>query len=102
MFKRLHDLKRETVTLIFEGEQIEASEGDSVAAALLAAGIEDFRRSPVSGAVRGPHCLMGTCFECLIEIDGVANRQACLVPVTPGMVVRRQEGLPVLEVGHDE
>ena len=79
MFKRLHDLKRETVTLIFEGEQIEASEGDSVAAALLAAGIEDFRRSPVSGAARGPRSAP-----------------------TPGMVVRRQEGLPVLEVGHDE
>ena len=37
---------------------------------------------------------MGVCFECLVEIDGVPNQQACLVPVSEGMSVRRQEGAP--------
>jgi predicted molibdopterin-dependent oxidoreductase YjgC len=37
--------------------------------------------------------MMGVCFECLMEIDGVANRQACLVPVTEGMQIRRQHGV---------
>ena len=36
--------------------------------------------------------MMGVCFECLVEIDGVANRQACLVAVEAGMKIRSQEG----------
>jgi D-hydroxyproline dehydrogenase subunit gamma len=36
--------------------------------------------------------MMGICFECLMEIDGVGNRQACLTPITEGMRVRRQQG----------
>ena len=63
-----------------------------MAAALLAAGVTRFRSTPVSGAPRAPYCMMGVCFEWLLEIDGVANRQACLVPVEPGMKIRSQEG----------
>jgi len=47
---------------------------------------------------------MGVCFECLIEIDGMPNRQACLTPVREGMVVRRQQGasaLALLKEGED-
>jgi hypothetical protein len=36
--------------------------------------------------------MIGVCFDCLAEIDGVANRQACLVPVTPGMRIEPQVG----------
>jgi predicted molibdopterin-dependent oxidoreductase YjgC len=36
--------------------------------------------------------MMGVCFECLMEIDGVGNRQACLTPVAAGMRVQRQRG----------
>jgi len=42
----------------------------SVAAALLASGVRRFRATPVSNAPRGPYCMMGACFECLVEIDG--------------------------------
>ena len=76
----------------FEGQPIDAAEGDSVAAALLAAGIVHLRDTPVSAAPRGPWCLMGVCFDCLVEIDGMPNRQACLVPVAEGMQVRRMRG----------
>ncbi len=69
-----------------------ASRGDSVAAALLAAGQLHFRSTAVSGACRGPFCMMGTCFECLLEIDGKANRQGCLAEVCEGMSVRRMHG----------
>ena len=37
-----------------------------------------------------PYCLMGVCFECLMEIDGEPDVQSCLVTVREGMVVRRQ------------
>jgi predicted molibdopterin-dependent oxidoreductase YjgC len=34
--------------------------------------------------------MMGVCFDCLVEIDGVANRQACMIEVREGMQVKRQ------------
>jgi predicted molibdopterin-dependent oxidoreductase YjgC len=36
--------------------------------------------------------MMGVCFDCLVEIDGFGNRQACLTPIAEGMQVRRQSG----------
>ena len=76
------------------GQVIEARAGDSVATALLMAGIDSTRDTAVSGDARAPYCMMGVCFECLVEIDGVPNQQACLVPVSEGMSVRRQQGAP--------
>lgn len=73
--------------------------GCSVAAALLANGVSTFRTTPVSGAPRAPYCMMGACFDCLVEIDGQPNRQSCLVAVTEGMQVRTQAGLRSLDCG---
>jgi D-hydroxyproline dehydrogenase subunit gamma len=92
MFRRAPDCIRNQVTFTFDGTPIVASAGDSVAAALLAAGIRACRTTPVSGAPRGPYCMMGVCFECLVRIDGVGNRQGCLVPVQDGMKVETQKG----------
>ena len=36
--------------------------------------------------------MMGICFDCLAEIDGVPNRQACMVTVVPGMRIAPQQG----------
>ena len=70
--------------LIVNDQPIAVAEGDTVAAALLASGRWTFRRDQ-DGAARGPFCLMGVCQECLVEIDGVPNRRACLLPVAQGM-----------------
>jgi predicted molibdopterin-dependent oxidoreductase YjgC len=78
--------------LSVDGRPIEAHEGDTVAAALLAVGIIAFRTTPVSGSPRGPLCMMGVCFECLVTIDGTGSRQACMTPVRAGMVVETQHG----------
>ena len=91
MFRRL-DPTGAAVRFSYEGRDIEARSGDSVAAALLSAGVTDLRATPVSGALRAPFCMMGVCFDCLVEIDGVGNRQACLTLVAEGMQVRRQRG----------
>jgi D-hydroxyproline dehydrogenase subunit gamma len=80
------------VAIEFNGLPLAVPGQGSVAAALLAAGALRFRSTPVSGAPRAPYCMMGVCFECLLEIDGVANRQACLVQIQPGMKIRSQEG----------
>ncbi|KAA0020691.1 (2Fe-2S)-binding protein [Salinicola corii] len=81
-----------TVTIEYEGRKLIARAGDTVAAALLASGIDRFRTTPVSQSPRGPWCMMGACFDCLLEIDGVPNRQGCQVTVVEGMTVRSQQG----------
>jgi D-hydroxyproline dehydrogenase subunit gamma len=91
MFQRLCE-PQDPVSFDFEGETVTAESGDTVAAALLAHGIGHTRRAVVSGSPRAPYCLIGACFECLVEIDGRPNRQACLTPVCAGMRVRRQDG----------
>ncbi|PBB24478.1 (2Fe-2S)-binding protein [Mesorhizobium sp. WSM4307] len=91
MFRRLRtdDL---SATIFLDGRPVQCRPGDSVAAALLAAGVDRFRTTPVSGADRMPYCMIGNCFDCLVEIDGQADRQACLVPTADGMQVRSQLG----------
>jgi D-hydroxyproline dehydrogenase subunit gamma len=92
MFNRTVDVSSDKVTVTVDGDAIEAREGEMVAAAMLAAGILQFRTTPVSGAPRGPLCMMGVCFECLVTIDGTGSRQACLTPVRGGMKIETQRG----------
>ena len=91
-FRRLEESAGAPVRLTVEGEAVTARAGETVAEALLAAGYPAFRETPVSGTARGPFCMMGACFDCLVEIDGRPNRQACMTPVAEGMTVRRMAG----------
>lgn len=72
----------------FEGLEIGGFEGETVAGALLAAGIRTLRRAEISGDPRGLFCGMGVCFECRMMIDGQPNTRACMTTVRPGMRVR--------------
>ena len=95
MFKQHSFLNGKTVTVEFEGRVLEVPEGTTVAAAVLChGGGTHTRLSPVSGQERAPYCFMGVCHECLVEIDGIPNQQACLIEVKAGMKIRRQLGLP--------
>lgn len=76
------------VNVMFDGTALSLPRGANLAAALLAAGVDVFRDTPVSGAPRGPFCMMGACFDCLIEMDGT-TRQACMIEVTDGMEITR-------------
>jgi predicted molibdopterin-dependent oxidoreductase YjgC len=73
-----------------EGALVHVPAGASAAAAMLAAGFRNIRETPVAGTARAPYCMMGVCYECLAEIDGVGNQQSCLVEVRAGMQIRRQ------------
>ena len=79
-----------SIAFLFDGREIRAREGDSVAAALLAAGEMVTRLTPVGRAPRGPFCMMGACFDCVAEVDGVSGVQTCLVTARAGMRVARQ------------
>ncbi|HYF09201.1 MAG TPA: (2Fe-2S)-binding protein [Acetobacteraceae bacterium] len=79
-------------TILWDGAPIPARRGEPLAAALLAAGITVLRETAVGGAARGPYCMMGACFDCLVEVEGRPNVQACLVPVRDGLHARPQRG----------
>lgn len=98
-FNRLTTATAAAVTIEIDGRPFTAREGDSVASAILAAGCIPSRTTPVSGSPRAPYCMMGVCFECLVEVDGLANVQGCMVQVTEGMKVRRQLGARKLREG---
>jgi predicted molibdopterin-dependent oxidoreductase YjgC len=96
MFRKLPEGGEATVRVAVDGRDVRVPAGTTAAAAALLAGLTVTRTSPVSDAPRAPYCMMGACFECLMEIDGVANRQACVVVVAEGMQIRSQRGAPVL------
>jgi len=91
MFRTLHDAVH-TVTIHIDGVPTAAEAGETVAAVLLRQPGAWSRTTPVSGARRAPYCMMGVCFDCLAEIDGVSSVQTCLTAVCDGMVVQRQLG----------
>ena len=90
MFRLLITPPADAVALRVDGRDVSVPAVSSLAAAALLAGVMPTRRSAVSGAGRAPYCLMGVCYDCLMEVDGVPDVQACLTPVRPGMEARSQ------------
>jgi predicted molibdopterin-dependent oxidoreductase YjgC len=75
------------VALTFDEQPIEAYEGESIAAALLAADVRALRRTRRGDAPRGLFCGIGACHDCLVRVDGSGPVRACLTPVHHGMAV---------------
>ncbi|KAF1045433.1 (2Fe-2S)-binding protein [Xylophilus sp.] len=92
----------EKVRIYFDGQPLDVPAGTSVASALLMSGVRTFRSTPVSASPRAPYCMMGVCFECLVEIDGRPSRQSCLTQVRDGMAIKRQKGASALNVASAE
>jgi len=78
------------VMIVVDGQERRVPADVTVAVALLGLGVRAFRTS-AHGEPRAPLCGMGVCYECRVDIDGVADRRACLVPVTDGLLVRTAE-----------
>ena len=92
MFKPLPDTPNDAVTVHIDGHAVAVPAGCTAAAAMLMQDASATRTTPVTGAPRAPYCMMGVCFECLLEIDGEPNQQGCLVIVADGMRIARQLG----------
>jgi predicted molibdopterin-dependent oxidoreductase YjgC len=82
----------EQVTLTVDGRELEAHLGETVAGALMAAGIRTFRETFRRRLPRGLYCGMGVCYDCLVVVDGRPNTRACMVYVADGMKVELQKG----------
>jgi D-hydroxyproline dehydrogenase subunit gamma len=97
MFRPRLDAPAATIAVEVEGQTVTVPRGASAAAAVLLAGLAATRETAISGSGRAPYCMMGVCFDCLAEIDGVPNRQSCVVTTRPGMRIRRQRGARVID-----
>ncbi len=96
MFKRLDEAQRQAqgapVRVTVNGAELQCRAGDSVAAALFVGGVQACRDTAVAEVPRGPYCMMGVCYDCLVTIDGQANQQGCMTAVRDGMKIERQLG----------
>ncbi len=92
MFRRLPNVAGPCVRITVDGRPVQAQAGETVASALLAERVKACRTTAISGTPRGPYCMMGVCFDCLVTVDGVGNRQGCLTVVRDGMTVETQRG----------
>jgi predicted molibdopterin-dependent oxidoreductase YjgC len=85
-FRSVHEVGEETLVIDIDGHFCAVDARWTVAAALVAHGHVACRHT-AAGPPRGPFCLSGVCFECLVTIDGIPHRQACLTPVAQGMKI---------------
>lgn len=80
-----------------DGEPLTAHRGETIAAALVAAGRLTLRKTTKQGEPRGMYCGIGVCHECRMVVDGKPNTRVCQTSVTPGCRVETQ-----VAVGHVE
>jgi predicted molibdopterin-dependent oxidoreductase YjgC len=87
------------VQIFVDGLAVEAYEGESVAAALLAAGRRGLRVAPRRGEPRGMYCGIGVCFECVMAVDGQRAVRTCATPVRDGMRIFTPQGIERVATG---
>ena len=76
-----------------DGEKIVAHEGETIGAALLAAGRRTLRYTNMLKQPRGLYCGIGLCQECRMTINGIPNTQACQTLATPGCRIETQKSI---------
>jgi aerobic-type carbon monoxide dehydrogenase small subunit (CoxS/CutS family) len=87
------------LTFTFDGEPVKAVPGQTIGAALLAAGARSLRTTRFERRPRGLFCGIGVCFDCLVTVNGRPSQRACLVAAAPGDVVATQEGTGRADAG---
>lgn len=90
MFRLLDDGAVELIEIELDGEKRQVPAAISLAAALYYLDAIPSRRTSSSASPRAPFCMMGVCFECLLEVDGLGDQRACQLQVRPGLRVWRR------------
>lgn len=76
-----------SITFTFNGREFSGEEGQSIAAALIAADQRELRRTRFDSQPRSIYCGIGICFDCVVIVDGIANQRSCLIEIKDGMNV---------------
>jgi predicted molibdopterin-dependent oxidoreductase YjgC len=96
------DVQRgEALEVHVDGQPMKAYAGETVAAALMAAGVRVFRTTARTGSPRGLYCGMGVCYDCLVVVDGRPNTRACMTALKPEMRIQSQHAWGPSEDGVD-
>jgi len=80
------------IEIFVNGQPVRAFEGETIGAALAAAGIREFRKTEQLQDPRGLYCCMGTCHGCLVTVNGQPSVRACVTPVLAGQQITLQDG----------
>ena len=96
MFKPLVDIASNHIDVVIDGEVHHVPSGVSVAGALLMFS-PCVRTTVLSDRPRGPFCMMGVCFDCLVTVDDIPNRRACMITVKQGMCIETRRSLITME-----
>ncbi len=84
---RIDSLQRGRKIVFFvNGRSTPAHMGETIHAALIAAGYCQFRKSKTHQP-RGVFCGMGVCYECLVTVNNGSTKRACVTMVEEGMEV---------------
>lgn len=74
-------------------EKVLAYKGETIAAALLAAGKRTCHLTKIKKQPRGIYCGMGICMGCAMVVNGRPNTLVCQTLATPDCKVQTQIGL---------
>lgn len=85
--------KGKQITFTFDGKELTGYEGDSIAAALKAAGVMVHRYTTKQHKPRGIFCAIGRCTDCVMIVNGVPNVRTCVTPLEAGMQIQTQYGV---------
>ena len=81
------------VTIMVDGKEMQAKEGEMILAALIANGKIINRYTAKRKEPRGLFCGIGQCTDCAMVVNGKPNVRTCVTPVKEGMVIETQYGL---------
>ncbi|MDR3072342.1 MAG: (2Fe-2S)-binding protein [Clostridiales Family XIII bacterium] len=90
--------KGRKVSFFYNGKEVCGYEGEPVAAALKAMGVNVHRYTVKRHEPRGIFCAIGRCTDCVMVVDGVANVRTCMTPLVEGMSVETQDALKAGEI----
>lgn len=90
--------KGSRVVFTYDGVEMEGYEGEPIAMALKAAGVEVHRFTAKRHEPRGIFCAIGRCTDCVMVVDGKPNVRTCMTPLAAGMDVRTQDGVAPLDL----
>ena len=82
-----------TIKFSWKNNPILAKDGETIASALVANGIDIFGHHPKDHAPLGLFCANGQCSQCLVLVDGKPVK-SCMTKVQPGISVMPADGLP--------
>jgi len=90
------------VKITVDGKKIKAREGETIAAALIAAGVKVFRYSVKRNEPRSLFCAIGRCTDCVMTVNNKPNVRTCVTLVAEGMKIETQKGLGKRQIRHEQ